>query len=380
MYLLKSTFYAIVFMVFVAVIFFAFFATVDNQSGDRKPQSGDESKNVTKKKVVILYWSKVFGSIPSVNINPERWPYFYAGHNCPITCELTTDKGRAKEASAFVVHARNPGEIPPKTYSHLPWILHTNENPAFTGPLRDPRFMKQFNYLASYRLDSDFPCTAFLKPSLEVPIPFKEKTGLVVAVFSHCEKVRTRYLSELMKHIKVDSYGGCLNNKKDRPKKGATVWHDNMELQRNYKFTIVFPNADCDFYMTEKIYTALSAGSVPIWLGTDGIDEVLKWGNLNHSIIKVKDFSSPKALAEFLTKLSQNEGEYRKYLKWKYEGFQFPKEYYASPIGQWWDGLPLYCRVCMKVAQDPKGHKGLTVDKCDGRQARTFEKWLGKAT
>ena len=327
-----------------------------------------------------MYWSKAFSLTPPIDYNPYAWPYFYAGHNCPISCELTTDKRRVHEASALVVHARNPGELPPKTYKNLTWILHTNENPIFTPLLRNPAIMRQFNYLASYRLDSDFPCTGFLKPSLVPPVPFREKKGLVIAVFSHCEPVRTRYLAELMKHIKVDSYGACLRNKKTLAKRGRTSRHDVTEVQRNYKFSVVFPNSDCDFYMTEKIYSALSAGSIPIWLGTDDIDEVLKWGNLNHSIIKVKDFTSPKALAEFLVKLSQNETEYNTYLKWKYHGFQFPKEYYDSAIGQWWDGLPLYCRVCMKVAQDPQGHNGLTVDRCDGRQRRTIEKWLGNTT
>ena len=79
-------------------------------------------------------------------------------------------------------------------------------------------------------------------------------------------------------------------------------------------------------------------------------------------------------------KLSQNEEEYNKYLKWKYEGFQFPREYYDSAIGQWWDGLPLYCRMCLRIAQDPQGHEGLPVDKCDGHERRTIEKWLRNGT
>ncbi|CAB4017305.1 alpha-(1,3)-fucosyltransferase 11-like [Paramuricea clavata] len=345
-----------------------------------KREQSDEINESMTRKVVILYWTKVYKGTPKVNSNPDAWPFFYAGNNCPIPCELTADKKRVEEASALVVHSRNTHEIPPKIYQNLTWILHTNENPRFTPSLRDPNFMKQFNYLASYRLDSDFPCPEFVKPILEPPVPFAQKNGLIIAVFSHCERVRTRYLAELMKYIKVDSYGRCLGNKHGLMRNGKkTSRHSVTETQRNYKFSIVFPNADCDFYMTEKIYSALSAGSVPIWLGTDGIDEVLRWGNLKHSIIKVKNFSSPKALAEYLAKLAKNETEYNKYLKWKFEGFQFPKEYYKSAIGQWWDGIPLYCRICLKVSQDPQGRNGLPVDRCDGPdQIRTIEKWLQK--
>ena len=395
--LLKGTFYLLTFLTFTGVVFFALFATVKNETifgykiseltegkevklsaGIHKRRQIDISTKETT--IVILYWSRAFGRTPPVNTNPRAWPFFYAGHNCPIPCELTTDKRRVHEASALVIHARNAHELPPRIYKNLTWILHTNENPVYTASLRDPKIMGQFNYFASYRLDSDFPCPEFVKPTLVPPVSFSQKTGLVMAVFSNCEPVRTQYLAELMEYIEVDSYGACFRNRNTLAKRRKTSRHDVTEVQRNYKFSVVFPNSDCDFYMTEKIYSALSAGSVPIWLGTDAIDEVLQWGNLKHSIIKVKDFSSPKALAEFLTKLSENETEYSKYLKWKYEGFQFPKEYYDSPIGRWWDGLPLYCRVCLKVAQDPHGHDGLPVDKCDGQQKRTMEKWLGNIT
>ena len=338
----------------------------------------DENQTSPKRNgsILILYWSKVFSATPAVNFNPYTWPFFYAGQNCPIPCELTTDKRRVHEASALVVHARNTHELPPKIYKNISWILHVNENPNFTPSLKNAQIMGQFNYSATYRLDSDFPCTEFQKPHLDPPESFAEKKGLVIAVYTHCEPVRTQYLTELMKHIQVDQYGGCLRNKPGLIANGKKTSRRMVtELQRGYKFAIAFPNADCDFYMTEKIYSALSAGSVPIWLGTDGIDEVLKWGNLQHSVIKVKDFASPKALAEFLLKLAENETEYNKYLKWKHEGFQFPKEYYESPIGQWWDGLPLYCRVCMRIAVDPHGHPGLPVDNCDGEQKRTIGKW-----
>ena len=392
---LKIVFFTIITITFIGIISLAVIMKQGNNktsfahviSGLMKrhenPSQSDEYETFHKRnrKVVILYWSKAFSFSPVANFNPHAWPFFYAGHNCPTPCELTTDKRRVHEASALVVHARNANELPPKSYKNLTWILHSNENPIYTPSLHNPNFMGHFNYSATYRLDSDFPCPEFVKPNLDPPVPFQEKKGLVVAVLSNCEPVRTKYLTELMKHIQVDSYGACLRNKMGLiPRINRTSRHAVMELQRGYKFAVVFPNADCDFYMTEKIYNALSAGAVPIWLGTDGIDEVLKWGNLKHAVIKVKDFASPKALAEFLLKLAENEAEYNKYLKWKYEGFQFPKEYYESAIGEWWDGLPLYCRVCMRVAVDPRGHQGLPVDKCDGKQRRTVEKWLSNAT
>ena len=380
---MKTAFYGLIFLTFISVICFTVFKTMVPKGSSvlvKRFASENETIEVKRqKKIVIIYWTKLFKRPPRLS-SRYAWPFFHAGDNCPTPCELTTDKRRVHEASALVVHVKNADEIPPKIYKNLTWILNSNENPTRASKFRDATFMGQFNYSATYRLDSDFPCPSFLKPKLDPPTPFSEKKGLVIVVYSNCEPVRTRYIAELMKYIQVDSYGKCLKNKDGLVKgnvKGAG--QALVQLQGTYKFAIVFPNADCDFYLTEKIYNALSSGAVPIWLGTDGIDEVLKWGNLQHSVIKVKDFASPKALAEFLLKLAENEAEYNKYLKWKYEGFQFPKEYYESAIGEWWDGkLPLYCRVCMRIAVDPGGHHGLPVDNCDGKQKRTNSKWLSK--
>ena len=286
------------------------------------------------------------------------------------------NKSRAGEASAIVIHGRNTDEMPTSdNYEKVPCIFHLNENPDYTTALHDKNVMKKFSYFATNRLDSDFPCPEFKKPTLTKPVPFALKTGLSVAIYSHCEDTRTLYLHRLMKCMQVDSYGKCLRNKPEIPK--SSSGYDNLQpIFAKYKFTFVFPNSDCDYYMTEKIYNALSSGSVPVWMGTDKIDEVLQWGNLKKSVIKVRDFKSPRKLADYLLWLSQNETEYNRFLKWKYEGFNFPKEYYNSKIGVWWERGPLHCRVCMKVANDRYFRNGLNPDKCDGKQRRTLEKWI----
>jgi hypothetical protein len=339
------------------------------------PQSVEAgSLRTVNSSIVILYWTTVFGQKVNITGSNEqyRWPFFALGENCPVKCELTTNKSRVGEASAIVIHGRDTEEMPTTSeYNTVPWIFHVNENPRFTTAFHNKNIMQKFSYLATYRLDSDFPCPQFLKPKLTKPVPFAQKTGLSIAIYSHCEDVRTLYLHRLMKHMQVDSYGKCLRNKPRIPP--GNPLHT---IIAKYKFIFAFPNSDCDYYMTEKMFVALSSGSVPVWMGTDKIDEILQWGNLKQSVIKVRDFRSPRQLAQYLTWLSQNETEYNKFLKWKYKGFEFPKEYYSSNIGEWWEGGPLYCRVCMKIAKDKHFRSGLNVDKCDGKQRRTLEKWI----
>jgi alpha-1,3-fucosyltransferase 10 len=329
--------------------------------------------------IVILYWTSVFDHKVNVTGRDEqyKWPFFAKDENCPVKCELTTNKSRVGEASAVVIHGRDTDEMPTSSNHHtIPWIFHVNESPVYTTAFHDENIMRKFSYFATYRLDSDFPCPQFLKPKLTKPVPFAQKTRLSVAIYSHCEDTRTLYLHRLMKYMQVDSYGKCLQNKAKIAKRKSGNNDHLQAVMAKYKFTFIFPNSDCDYYMTEKIYNALSSGSVPVWMGTDTIDEVLQWGNLKYSVIKVRDFKSPRQLANYLLWLSQNEMEYNRFLKWKYEGFNFPKEYYDSNIGVWWEKGPLYCRVCMKLAKDNHFRSSLNTDKCDGKQRRTLEKWI----
>ena len=329
--------------------------------------------------ILLIFWTTFFGAKPRLKDgNPRKWPFYYVGNKCPVKCELTTEQHRISEASGIVFHARDFSldDLPPRKFRNLSWILQSHENPVYTPVLKDPEVMSKFNYYVSYRLDSDFPAPEFIKPRLDRPLPFEEKTKLVLAVYSNCEGLRTHYMGELRNHIKIDFYGSCLRTHKFLKRTSDENDTKLYNLLRSYKFTLVFPNADCDYYITEKMYNALSSGAVPVWLGTNKIDEILKWGNLKHSVIKVKDFKTPKALADYLHFLAGNKQEYNKYLRWKYEGFQFPPEYYKSAIGQWWEGLPVYCQVCMRIAKDPKGHNGLPVEKCEAKGSERLAKLI----
>ncbi|KAJ7381697.1 hypothetical protein OS493_039544 [Desmophyllum pertusum] len=176
----------------------------------------------------------------------------------------------------------------------------------------------------SYRLDYDFPLPVYSMPKLTSPLPVKEKDGLIMAAFSNCEPVRTEYMRQLMTFVQVDSYGACLRNKNDLVARyssanGKDFKQLKTELAKKYKFTLVFFNQDCDYFVDDQLSHALDAGSVPVVMGTDKLDEFLP-GNLLHSVIKVRDFKSPRNLSDYLKYLNNNETEYNKYLEWKWKG------------------------------------------------------------
>ncbi|EDO33856.1 predicted protein, partial [Nematostella vectensis] len=136
---------------------------------------------------------------------------------------------------------------------------------------------------------------------------------------------RTEYMRQLMRYIQVDSYGACLRNKDGliglygkRDNKYVFKQH-KLILSRYYKFSLVFMNQDCDYFVDDRLYHSLTSGSVPVYMGSDKVDQFLP-GNLKNSIIKVSDFKGPKELAEYLNYLMTNETAYNKYLEWKWKG------------------------------------------------------------
>ena len=333
--------------------------------------SGDYINNILKseskaKTWLVVYWSTYLGRRLDMH---KKW----LEGDCPVPCELTSDISRAKEADAFVVFARAPRPLPP--IESVPWILQIRENPVYTPILKDRGFMSKFNLLKSYRLDSDFPDPTILLPDLTPPIPFKSKTGLIMVAVSHCEPVRTEYIRQLMTFVQVDSYGACLKNtnglKARYYKENGTTMFKQLKtkLARNYKFTLVFFNQDCDYFVDDQLTHAWNAGSVPVVMSTDKLDDFLP-GNLKHSVIKVRDFKSPKHLADYLKRLSSNENMYSKYLEWKWKGYG---NITGTVIGDFWKPkYPLYCQICVALSEGRVHEDGLKPIPCNPRR---FKDW-----
>ncbi|KAG5332657.1 FUCTB fucosyltransferase, partial [Acromyrmex heyeri] len=157
----------------------------------------------------------------------------------------------------------------------------------------------------------------------------KEKSALmhaenlapVLYIQSDCDTASDRdsYVSELMKHIRIDSYGACVNNAQldNRLKNNYLDILSDREFLffvAKYKFTIAFENAICDDYITEKLWRPLVVGSVPIYYGSPSFKD---WLPNNKSAISILDFTSPIKLAHFLHNLLKNDSAYEEYLSHK---------------------------------------------------------------
>ena len=218
----------------------------------------------------------------------------------------------------------------PRQPQHL-WALLHEESPKNNWILASQGGISLFNLTATCSRHSDYPLTTQFLHKLQwlekpVQVETSQKSaanlGLVMYLQSDCDPPSDRdsYVEELMKYVKVDSYGKCLHNK-DFPAHLVNPLTFNSQETHDYvakyKFSLAFENALCHDYITEKFWRPLYVGSVPIVMGSPTIKD---WAPTNHSIIVVNDFASPRALAEYLHYLDQNDEEYEQYLEFKRTG------------------------------------------------------------
>jgi hypothetical protein len=115
-----------------------------------------------------------------------------------------------------------------------------------------------------------------------------------------------------MQEIKIDSYGGCLNNRQGF---GARMV-DNANAYKRYKFVIAIENSNCVDYVTEKLVKAVESGSIPIVANYNGRPDHRRYMP-DHSFINIFDYSSIKDLANDLKRIGDNKTLYESYLWYK---------------------------------------------------------------
>jgi len=260
---------------------------------------------------------------------------------CPVKCTFTEDANALSNASAIIFHlpAFNTGTaFPPKGPGQF-FVAMSMESEEYYVQMKDKEFMSKFDLKMTYHLDSDFP-TLYISSKANYSNPPIPKTNAALAtVFvsnSGPRNERNEYIMKLMQLLPIHSYGRYLHNM-DMPEDA----HHKKDVLAKYKFHLAFENSNTRDYVTEKIFHAFYAGTVPVYLGAPNIDDFCP---SNHSIIKVSDFPSLEALAEYMKYLDQNEEEYNKYLSWKHEGFSDNFKHLLSIVK--YDSR---CRLCMKM-------------------------------
>jgi len=260
------------------------------------------------KTLVLFFPTDIFRVIPLA----EHLKYA----TTPPGFEISTDLDRLHEASAIIFHV--PDMLTLKGIPKLPgqlWIGWSGECPIHR-PYQHS--FDIFDLTMTYKADADifkpyFPALADLRN----PAVTKHPGALVSFFASNVIEFsgRTAYAASLMRHIQVDSYGKCLNNRKIKDDEGPG---SKLELMSRYKFDLSFENTIDDDYVTEKFFQPLVVGTVPIYLGASNIN---RFAPGDHCFINCNDYRDPRELAEYILHLHNSDSEYAEYLAWKDKPF-----------------------------------------------------------
>jgi hypothetical protein len=143
-----------------------------------------------------------------------------------------------------------------------------------------------------------------------------------------------------MRHVKVDSYGAVLRNRElPGPDRGRDT---KLATLARYKFTLAFENSIASDYVTERLFEALIAGSVPVYLGAPNVDELAPG---DRCFIDASDFSGPESLAAYLNRLDRDHAAYAEYVAWRGRGLRPSFRALLDSLRE-----SAFCRLCRAVS------------------------------
>uniref|UniRef100_A0A6A7G770 Fucosyltransferase n=1 Tax=Hirondellea gigas TaxID=1518452 RepID=A0A6A7G770_9CRUS len=255
------------------------------------------------------------------------------------TCIFTEDRSLLRnpnvKINGFLFYGSDfdPSDLPYPRKSDQWWALLHEESPKNQPLFCHAPILTLFNITSTFRQHSNEPLTLQYLSSIDkltdsskyINTELKnllQNNGIAPVIYlqSDCDtpSQRDHFVQELAKHIKVDSYGSCLQNQQ-LPQHlldaTATMQHqDLLALIARYKFALALENAGCPDYITEKLWRPLSLGVVPVYWGAENIKH---WLPNNMSVVHVLDYNSPQQLAQYLRQLNSNDDQYERFLEHK---------------------------------------------------------------
>ena len=235
----------------------------------------------------------------------------------PCDIHITYDRDKMSVADVVVfnlpfLYRELEGEL--EKPEHQIWVAWSYESEVnypwmFSDELKDI-----FDLWMTYHLDSDIVLPYYdytFKEKLFTP-PCEKTKDVCMFISSPVNKShRLEYISELIEYLPIDSYGNWRRNCVLDEDKGYIT---KLDIIKQYKFTIAFENAVSQDYVTEKFFEPLTVGSVPIYLGAPNI-ETFSPGE--HAFIDVRDYTSPKDLADDIMRYCRDISRYDSLLEWK---------------------------------------------------------------
>lgn len=226
--------------------------------------------------------------------------------------------------------------VPVKRSPDQVYVYFAHESPALFGSeLLDRRFTDQFDYLASPNKRGASAWWSFAPSARHVvqdfvafSRPFANRAPALAWLSIDCGHERQGILGEISKHYPVWSLGMCQNNKaasSDLPGRDARSDEQRRRMQlalSAHLFYFSAENSACPGYTTEKMWMALTRGSVPVYYGDGEYKKYLPCydagSNTAPCVLDVRDFPTAAALAERMREIARDEAEYARVTEWRF--------------------------------------------------------------
>jgi hypothetical protein len=283
------------------------------------------------------------------------------------------DANAAATADVVVLSLQDFHEAPWKRPPGQLWVGTYFESPAHYPNLENRAVLSQFNVTMGFRPDDEVPLFSMMYDTFKdfdrlrnYSLPTweakrTEDTAMMSVWISNCgveTTHRTAILDKLASHnITYASYGRCKNT--HAPADSLARLTDEHWKQYGtgglgpelvaaatpHLFFYAAENSDYPYYITEKVFHGLLAGSVPVYIG-DATH--LKMIAPPRSIIYAEDYGSVEVLAAHLKTVSEDPALYQSYLEWRADPEALNQLKHIMALPKWAEMHPekYACALC----------------------------------
>jgi len=201
--------------------------------------------------------------------------------------------------------------------------------------------------IASTRFDSDVPVPYFSFSEYSIQtLPPESQIPASLFLANNCNSLsnREKLVKELSQKTKLISPSSCMKNV-NIPFEERRNKQKFMSL---YTFYLAFENQRINDYITEKLWGAFCAGTIPVYFGAPNIMDHVPY----NSIINVDSFNSIDDLAQHMNNILKNSTLKNSYHSWKYKNLprHFLNKYNISRTHS-------ECRTCLWANEKRKAIK-----------------------
>lgn len=312
------------------------------------------------RKSIILAFSNLHGGPLYVHGGPNLGPGYVAAScfECGCSCSETANTSVAN----VIVHVVDLGEynttrLKGEVARYNPFalrILLSMESTYHRPGSKNEQVLAHFHALSSYEekahipikygpvpsYSPDFYFNSPYKPPYTWPAyrmstfnqnSFKTRKNAVAVFVSTCWPWRRALLEDLARHLPFDAFGACYNNKSI----------DKLTALKSYKYLLTVENSLCDDYVTEKLFTPLLHGAIPIYLGAPNVVDFLPDSS---AIIDLRMFTSAADVANYVRGLLNDSSKaFARHHSWRNRPLS---ENFRQRLAESYHSRNWFCSVC----------------------------------